>query len=514
MKRAWAFLSVVPLLMGAIPIIGWVTGMPELLAFNAQYLPLTPPVATCFLLASLALFSIAKPVRFSDWLQVMTGLIVLSIVILVFGHNKLGQLLHIEKFFAAFSRPDITMAPNTAISLALTGLSLILLPFINRKFINVLVEIFIFVLLLLSLLAFFGYVIQIELLYNWFGDIGMMFPSTVGFICIAIVLSAGWRNKRWLGEMYKGDEDQRIILLSSIILFVMVLIVTMANFAELFKQETASVGQTLMQLEKSRSAFFQNEVNRSIEEMNALRNDALFQQSLIKYEKNFQSADSFSVHDNEQITTPSTPEDFNPVLGLFIAEGFSAVAIYNTDQKPIASLGQFNQKADLNIKEKQDYGFLNILWNKNWFTQIASDISVNDKKSGLLVIEWPMPNLDKILSAEEMPGKTGDILVCIPSLEVDKAVCYSARQNSLMTISQKIQDKFMPVHNALNGNTGLQQIYNDNSRHVLMAYGPIGKLHMAILVTMDIAEIYQPILKSLYTFIPVVVWAAWVEWAV
>jgi PAS domain S-box-containing protein len=500
MKRAWAILSIVPFLVGALPIIGWLTYIPQLMVFNSQYLSLSSPLAINFVLTSIALVLATYPSNITYRIQIALGLIIVAIAVFTFGNANLGPMQH----WHFFKETNATMASNSALAFLMTGLALIFLPVTNKRIFGAVVEIAIFMVLLIAVISLSGYSIKMDLLYNWLGNSPMTLSSAITFIVVGINLGLIWRHNPWSGELYHGSEDKRIILLSSIILFVMILAVTMVNFADLFKQQADTTGQTFIQLEKNRAQTFQNEITRAVDEMISLRNDNLIQQGILKAE----NGDSFAVHDNEQITTPpSAASDVNPLLGLFKSEGFDAVAVYNTDQKIIATLGQFNERADFNIKDKESYGFLNILWNKNWFTQMASDITIGDRKSGLLVVEWPMHNIDKVFRDSEVMGRTGDIIVCTQALDPDKAVCHSSRQNILITIPQKINNKFTPVHYALSGQSGLLQSYDGKAQRVLVAYGPVGKLKMAILVHMDMAEIYEPIIQSLYTFIPVILLA-------
>jgi PAS domain S-box-containing protein len=510
MKRAWCLLSIIPILMGLCPILGWMTGAQVLLQIDANYLPISFNPACCFILVGIALLLSGFPNQINHQLQFLCGFIVLAVSALTLTQDLTGMDFHIDeavvKSWVHLSTPVVhhgRMAPNTAVAFILCALTFMLMPFAKKKIAGILIEIFIFLLFLISIMCVFGYVLSMEFLYSWYGYTRMLEAVAITFLCVSIGLSGIWRSNPASIELYKGREDTRILLLSSAILLCMAVAITLTNFASLFQRQNMAVGESFEQLQISRSKYFENEVINVIHEMNVLRGNTLFQQEIAK-QNQAQPAGNFSIQDNMQLAQPVAP-DFQPILKLFVEEGFSAVSIYDNAGKQIAANGQFIQSADYNIKATTNYGFIDIIWRNGWFLQVASNIVPDDKKSGMLVVQWPLHSIDKVFAKEQVMGKTGDIEICIPSSsDKNKINCISSRKNDIVSIVNKTNGEFFAARGALLGESGLITVNNDQGRRILAAYGPIGKLGLSMIVSMEVQEIYQPIVTGLYSMVPVV----------
>jgi PAS domain S-box-containing protein len=512
MKRAWALLSVVPIVIGACPILAWLTGNPKLVQLTANYFPLPFNPACCFILAGITLILSVFPRKFCANFQIIFGIIILLVAGMTLAQDVFQVDLHIDEFFAkSWVKENSSiahagrMAPNTALAFMLTGLTLVLFRFAHYKLVGMLIEISIFILFLISILGVAGYILKMEFLYSWYGYTRMLCAVAVNFLFLSIALGGIWRNNPASTALYKGREDTRILLLSSAILLCMAMSITLTNFAGLFQRQNNAVGDSFQQLVAARSAYFESEIMSAMHEMDVLRGNTLFQREVARQNQNPTPTNvSFSIQDNNQLTQPPVA-DFQPILKLFMEEGFSAVTILDKSGKQIATTGQFIQRAEFNVQKKTRTGNIDIIWNNGWYLQIASNIIADDKNSGILIVEWPLHNIDKVFAKDQAQGTTGDTKICIPPVaETDKTVCYSVRKGAVEEIPQKIDNQFTSAHYALVDSSGLITVYNEHYKRVLAAYGSIKNLGLSMIVSMEVSEIYQPIVAGMYSMVPVI----------
>lgn len=490
-KKAWALLGLLPLFSGASFILGHLTGWATLTHINTLYIAFTFNAAICFVLLGLALCVAVFDFEVRKQIQILLGLCIFIVATLTISQDFFEMDLNIDQFFVAqLAKPfngaqSGRMAPNTAMGFILSGLVLMMLPFAKRKIIGISVEIFIFILFLISALGLSGYILKLDFLYSWYNYTRMALASSVNFFSVSMCFAGIWRGSVASVSLYQGREDTRIMLLSSAILLCMALAVTLANFASLINQQSAVLGQSFQQLQKGRSLFFENEIIHAIDETNVMRSSQVFQDQINQAKQNISVA------------------DFGPILKLFAAEGFSAVDIYAANKKKIAGMGQFNEKADFNLKKKITNGFINILWKNGWYVQIATDVDPRNKTGDLLIVEWPLRNVDKVFSPSQMVGKTGDIVICMPASDAN-ATCFSSRANAVSVQPQRYNNQATPEYFALHGQTGLMTADDEKYNQVLVAYGPIDRLDLGMMVKMALSEIDEPIVKSLRTMLPVI----------
>jgi hypothetical protein len=175
MKRAWAFLSIVPILVGLIPILGWLTGINFLTYLNNNYFPYPFNPAFCFILAGSALIFTIYDTEVTDRIQMVLGAIIMVIAALTVAQDLFGINLYIDDIIKFQIKNNYTrihpgrMAPNTALALILCGMTYVLLPLKNKKWAGTCIEISIFILFLISIMGIAGYVLNMEFLYSWYG---------------------------------------------------------------------------------------------------------------------------------------------------------------------------------------------------------------------------------------------------------------------------------------------------------------------------------------------------------
>lgn len=489
-KRAWAFLGAVPFLVGLTTLIGWWTRKPEFVQASAAVAPIVFNAALCFLMSGVALILSVYSTKTAQYGQIILGSFIFLIASLTLSQDLFGMDWHIDHLVATSwlitdtSPNPGRMAMDISIAFLLSSLVFILLPFAHKKILGICIEICVFILFLIGILGAAGYLLRIEFLYSVFGYTRMAFSCAFSLVALSVGIWGVWREMPAYANLYDGKEDIKIVLLSSAILLSIVLSVTLACFVGLAKQQSDSVETNFWRLLQSDTALFQNEVLFGIREARALRDNSLFQQVV-------------TGKDN------TVGLSVQSMLRLLLAKDFSAAAIYDSTGKQIALSGEFIQQPDLEVKNNITSGVINILWKNGWYLRITLDLEPQNKKRGLLILERPLPAIDKALSENQIIGKTGDIQVCIPALN-ENVTCYSSRLNAVVTASQRVGNYFLPIHDALVGKSGLITSHDRTYARVFSAYGPIYALWLGIVIKSNVSELYQPIERSLRIFLPVI----------
>lgn len=196
------FLSVTPLLLGVLTLIGWLADIEVFKRLNAATVAMNPASAICFVFLGIELILLnaggRNPVlrNTGSILALAAGLIgVMKLSDLGFGtsFNPDSALFH-QKLLSEPVRPN-TMAPNTAFNFMILSLSVLCLRMRAGKYVLA-GQILAIAPMLVSLLALTGYAYGIKTLYGIGPYIPMAIGTAIGFImlCSAVLLTAPYRG--------------------------------------------------------------------------------------------------------------------------------------------------------------------------------------------------------------------------------------------------------------------------------------------------------------------------------
>jgi diguanylate cyclase (GGDEF)-like protein len=179
------------LALGLTVILGWYIGSERLIQIYPQFVPMQFNTALGFVLMSLALMGLANNLR---------GLVkYLGIAAILLGGLTLIQHifvvnLHIDELFMkhyitiATSQPG-RMAPNTALNFLLSGLAILIMSTMRIRLTQIIVGSFLgSVTMGLGVVAFLGYLSNIETAYGWGNLTKMAIHTAIGFIIVGLIL--------------------------------------------------------------------------------------------------------------------------------------------------------------------------------------------------------------------------------------------------------------------------------------------------------------------------------------
>lgn len=479
------------ILLGVSVMLGWILQIQSLVSLNSNFIPMAFNTAVCFVIVGTALLLCGSKSKNAHRLQVLLGLILALIGGLTLIQHILDINIGIDYFFvkngfAYQTFQSDRMAPNTSINMFVTGLIFILLSFTSTKAVAVLIEILLFIVFLIGAIGLCGYIFNLEFLYGWFSYTRMSLLGVFGFIILVLDLWYEWRQNPDSVNWHKGQEDKKIILVSSIILLMIAFISGLAGFISAVKQQEDAIGKSFQQLLEGKIILVKNELTRVVSEFEAIRLNSLFQHAI---------KSKLYIRNSTELQS---------ILQLFLAEGFSGVGLYDANGHLIAEKGSFvrqpSLKVNLNMAKHPS-----LFWKNGWYLEIKDYLDPQDKKAGFILVEWPLLGMDQMLDKNLNLGETADLLLCVAA-ENGKANCFPTRLNSTVFVMQRVLHGVkLPMDYALSGKTGTIIGYDYRFHQVLAAYSPMDTLGLGVVLKMDLSEIYGPIVKSLGSILPLII---------
>lgn len=193
-------LSGVILLLGILVLMGWFVGSDTLIQINVAFAPMQFNTALGFFLCGSGFLLIVLEKR---WIAIIPGALVFLVGLLTLIEYVFDVNLGLDELFMTHTITTLTshpgrMAPNTALSFTLTGIAIILVSGIF-----VLKNILFWISTLgaivfgLAVVAFSGYLVNIESAYGWGELTRMAIHTSAGFsVCGLIIIFYCWLQHR------------------------------------------------------------------------------------------------------------------------------------------------------------------------------------------------------------------------------------------------------------------------------------------------------------------------------
>lgn len=181
--------SLLTLMLGTLVLIGWYIHSVLLIQIHPSFVPMQYNTALGFLLGGLGFFAYSyrykKIAAVAGTLLALTG--GLTLVQYLFGVNLGIDQLLMEHYITVKTSHPGRMAPNTALNFLLVGLCLMLSVFVmkgqKKEIIRTLLGSAVFA---LGVVAFFGYLLDLEAAYGWQSLTRMAIHTSAGFILLSI----------------------------------------------------------------------------------------------------------------------------------------------------------------------------------------------------------------------------------------------------------------------------------------------------------------------------------------
>lgn len=235
-KRALHMLpGIVILMMGLLAMIGWHFRLDFLLRPGISYMPITYGGSFCFFLSGLALLCFPFSSYYSRLIQLISGTLIFLVAFLTLSEYLFHVDLGIDHIVDSSWIKMNTIYPgriafSTSIGFLFTGLIFILYYFAFNKIVAILIETCIFLLFIIGMLSLVGYFLNIEILYNWSTYTSMSLYSGFAFTLLGICVWYFWRKSPYCDILYRGREDKKLMLLSTVLVVTLTLIIGITYF--------------------------------------------------------------------------------------------------------------------------------------------------------------------------------------------------------------------------------------------------------------------------------------------
>jgi hypothetical protein len=414
-KLIWKIPGLIILILGIILMIGWLAHFRFLVQFSSTQVPIVFNASLCLALSGIALLlnnthQSLQRVRFG----IGCFLVILASAILsqdLFNFDLGVDELFIKSWFNYLVPHPGRMAPSTAVGFILTGLVFVLFSFARNKKIAVSIDVLIFLIFLIGLFGLFGYLLNKEFLYSWYSFSRMSSGIVIAFIFLSISLWLEWHHNSYADKWYEGEEDKKIILVSSAILLLITLIAGFSCIFAVFKQQNHTIGKMFQEFLHTTIYDIQKSFNRVELETAAIQYEILTQKLLLK---------------------ENNKKQLNRILNFFLTEGFSAINIYNQQGKLLASVGQFVTNPDIAVPLK-NMDTTHLIWKNEWYLELIRKI---DNKT-FIKVEWPLHELQHLLMDTQDITKTTEYMLCVAK-NSNEAECFPSRLNPIAhTIQRK-----------------------------------------------------------------------------
>jgi len=200
---------------------------------------------------------------------------------------------------------------------------------------------------------------------------------------------------------------------------------------------------------------------------------------------------------------------------------FSGIEVYDIENNLILSSGVNSRHEDLSIELSTESDINTTLyWNHGFM--IRNSIHLVDESNrpiGRITTEEPISDLTRIFKEAILNGKTGDFQLCAPVKESDLEMdCFlrGLYGNQFKRMQRIMHNKFLPIHFALDGHSGIKFTKDYRQADVVAAHSPVA-YGLGAVLKIDEKELYSHLTQqiktiSLYLGLLVLIGMALVYW--
>ncbi len=493
LSRALVLLGAALVVLGATVIAGWLLKSPGIVRLATGYAPMVFNTALCFVLLGAAL-AIPEGHARQTRVQVLLGVVVAALAALVLAQDLLSIDLGVDHLFRADwlnePRPHPTrMAPTTAIAFMLAGLGLALTHSRRGGPLPYLIELMVYGIGLIGILAISAYLLGIDFLRGWYPYQRMALHTAAGLVLLSVGLWIHLRHSRLFRDQIAAKEDLRILHTGAAVLAITAIVTGVVSFVAFERQIETTLRRGLELLLANRVEAFRTAV-----EQGAHMTDTIATRPMIRGEIE-------RLH-----RTPGHAEalaHLDQAVKSFLPLGFGAIALYDTRGRALAQAGQFAPEPALRVHLSDPVGS-EILWADGLIQRVRLPIADGGRPVGTVVAERRLTQVERLIEDIRGLGETGEMAVC--TAHGNKIVCLPTRlKPEIFIIERTMRGQLLPMSHALAGESGVIATLDYRDELVIAAYSPIPRTGLGMVVKMDADEFYRPIRGQLWYGLPLVV---------
>lgn len=424
--------------------------------------------------------------------------IILAGAALLFTHadsppQRVAQLTlgTILVLIAAFGHFNAKMAMAETLAFVLIGLMLI--AFHIRWFSADAVRLAWFTMVAVGLLGLASHFLDLGALYNSYNNDFRIAPS-VSIVLIACAV-AMWSQCHQTPARERFDttrDDKKISLIGGVILLGIAISSGLAGFVLMADTTREVLTNSLMISLEHRLRSFQTSVAHAVD--NAVlastrpRFNILMAQHARKELGAAEQQEIQKILDDIIKNTPITALVVQDTRGNIIGQRGTLI-----DDAPF--------QAPLAIS-----GVFSLLWKDISVLRARVPIQPKGGHAGFIVMDIPVPAVDRLFSDFAGLGKTGSMGVC--SALGEGIQCLPSRTNNyrVLRAPRHFNGSPLPMSYALDGKTGSITAFDAQGQNVISAYAPIGDMGIGMVVKIRTSELYETVKRQLtYTLATILV---------
>ena len=294
-----------------------------------------------------------------------------------------------------------------------------------------------------------------------------------------------------LNFIFIKHEDRRISIIGGLILAGLTLTAGISVYVVMQQQEESLLRKNLETALQSNERLFKSEMNQALSNTRSVTTRPYLIQTLQLLESEPNNA--------------KVPVELQRSAKSFLQTGFTAFSFYDVGGHEVARAGHFSQQHDLRVPLKtKNRAFL--LWDGQFILHASMDVlDEQGRRVGTVMTETDLPLLTDAFADMASIGKTGEFGVCVPLADDEKNMdCFLSRTSGIefKRLARVIEGKPLPMNHALNGESGILFAKDYRREQVVAAYAPVGAFGLGMVVKIDQAELYQPVIEQLKFIAP------------
>lgn len=190
------------------------------------------------------------------------------------------------------------------------------------------------------------------------------------------------------------------------------------------------------------------------------------------------------------------------VVDTFLANGFSAIALYDRSGKLVVSRGQFPAAPLLSVRLHTSTPVW-LLQVRGMALRVNMRVGDDARTVGMVSALIKLSRLDAMLRGLHSFVNAGDLALCAPR-QADMA-CFRTMRGSPVfpAVLRYPGGPLSAMRLALEGKRGVTRAVDYRHHQVEAAYSPVNRLGLGMVLDIDTDELYQPVRRQLERIVPV-----------
>jgi diguanylate cyclase (GGDEF)-like protein len=340
-----------------------------------------------------------------------------------------------------------------------------------------------FLLLLISVVGVIGNWLSIEDLYRWRESPRMSLATALGLSVVSASAWMGLRGDSRVQQLYATREEWILTILAAEILIMMAFVGGLGGFAALQHSMETQLSESLRLNLTNRAQSFETIILGGVQTDGVLASRAPLVRSVATLDAGPDAEATAALESSARG---------------FLLLGFRQVRYLDHAKRILAQAGDDSELpgAVLDLPDDTRLG-----WDGAGFVlfQRIPMLSGN-APVGWLEIAQALPALTAGYRDFGALGETADSALC--DQQGERLLCFPGRGAKDVTIERAPSSEEDPIMLAFAGERGLARYVDGRRELVIAAYAPVGTLGLALVLKMDLRELYAPVRRELEHVVP------------